>query len=111
MSDKTKTITINVRTAGHEHVEELMGGDASGHYHMTEEEYNLMLRLVEKLRDEDETGEDFYKLPESEYDKLHGLFRIFYPDDDTDAEDALETLINSQAHIDIINGGKVSRNP
>ncbi len=96
MEDEITALTINMKTAGHEQLDELMGGDASGHYHLTEEEYNLILDLVDKHREEAESDEDFYKLSQSEYDKLTALFGIFYPDEDTDAQDALEAIINAR---------------
>ena len=111
MANEVTAVTINVKTAPHEQLDELMGGDDSGHFHMTEEEYNLMLRLVEKLREEDESEEEYYKLPQSEYDKLTSLLSLLYPDEDTDAEDALAALIDARVNervVDIINGGEVN---
>lgn len=111
MANEVTAVTINIKTAPHEQLDELMGGDDSGHFHMTEEEYNLMLRLVEKLREEDESEEEYYKLPQSEYDKLTSLFSLLYPDEDTDAEDALVALIDARVNervVDIINGGEVN---
>lgn len=96
MANEVPAITINIKTAPHEQLDELLGGDNSGHFHLTEEEYNLMLRLVEKLREEDETEEDFYKLSEDEYNKLMSILSILYPDEDTDAEDALNALIDAR---------------
>lgn len=110
MANEVTAVTINIKTAPHEQLDELMGGDDSGHFHMTEEEYNLMLRLVEKLREEDESEEEYYKLPQNEYDKLTSLFSLLYPDEDTDAEDALAALIDARINervVDIIDGGKV----
>ena len=105
-------ITINIKTAPHEQLDELLGGDDSGHFHLTEDEYNLMLRLVEQLQDEDETEQEFHKLNDDEYTKLSDMFSIFYPDDDEDAdfEQALNAIIDArvaQYVAEIIDGGKV----
>lgn len=111
MANEATAVTINIKTAPHEELDELMGGDASGHYHLTEEEYNLMFRLVEQLRDEDESEEEYYKLTQTEYDKLTSLFSLFYPDEDTDAEDALAALVDTRVNervVDIINGGEIN---
>ena len=105
-------ITINIKTAPHEQLDELMGGDDSGHFHLTEDEYNLMLRLVEQLRDEDETEQEFHKLSDDEYTKLTDMFSLLYPDEDedTDFEQALNAIIDArvaQYVAEIIDGGKV----
>ena len=105
-------LAINIKTAPHEQLDELLGGDDSGHFHLTEDEYNLMLRLVEQLRDEDETEQEFHKLNDDEYTKLSDMFSIFYPDDDEDAdfEQALNAIIDArvaQYVAEIIDGGKI----
>ena len=105
-------LAINIKTAPHEQLDELLGGDDSGHFHLTEDEYNLMLRLVEQLQDEDETEQEFHKLNDDEYTKLSDMFSIFYPDDDEDAdfEQALNAIIDArvaQYVAEIIDGGKV----
>ena len=105
-------LAINIKTAPHEQLDELMGGDDSGHFHLTEDEYNLMLRLVEQLRDEDETEQEFHKLNDDEYTKLTDMFSLLYSDEDedTDFEQALNAIIDArvaQYVAEIIDGGKV----
>ena len=105
MADEFNAVTIKIKSAGHEDLDGLMGGDDDGHYHLTEEEYNLMTEVLDNRREENDAEEDFYKLSETEYDKTTTLLDMFFPDDDTDAEDALAALIAK--HIKTIDSGTV----
>lgn len=96
MAEGHSAITINIKTAPHEQLDGLMGGNDDGHYHLTGEEYNLMLDLIEDRRDEEESDEDFYKLSQTEYDKLLGIIDAFYPDEDSD-EPVIPSGIDSEA--------------
>lgn len=105
MANEPNAVTINIKTAGHEELDGLIGGDADGHYHLTEEEYNLMLEVLDNRREEDVSEEVYYKLSETEYDKVTTLLAMFFPDDDTAPEEALAALIVK--HIKTLDSGEV----
>lgn len=115
MAEEIQAVTINIKSAAHEQLDELMGGDASGHYHLTEEEYNLMLELLEGEREEEESDEEFYKLSQGEYDKLMSIIDAAFPDDESDEpvfidSETLNKLIDEriQEYIKHIDCGEVS---
>ena len=108
MPDEVKAVTINIKTAGHEQLDELIGGDDTGHYHLDAEEYSLMTELLEDYKDELDDGEDFYKLRASEHERLLEILDILCPDEEDDPEEVLAEIINARiTEHDIIDGGEV----
>lgn len=117
MAEEFQAVTITIKTAAHEQLDGLMGGDDSGHYHLTEEEYNLMLEFLGKEREEEESDEEFYKLSQSEYDKLMSIIDAVFPNDESEEpvfidSEALNSLIDAriQEYIKHIDGGEVNSN-
>ena len=115
MSEEYKAVTICIKTAGHEELDGIKGGDASGHYHLTDEEYDLMQGVLEEYQDELAEEDTFHKLRDKEYNRLTELLDLLYPDEETDTEEALAAFIDArvnervqQIKADIINGGEVT---
>ena len=97
MDDEKKeaplAVTVNVNGVGayppppppvptHEELDELYGGDNDGHYHLTEDEYNSVVNMVEERMELEENGETRYTLDDDEYDKLIGVIGKVYPSDE-----------------------------
>ena len=111
MAEEYKAVTICIKTAPHEELDGIKGGDASGHYHLTEDEYDLMQGVLGEYRDELAEEDTFHKLRDAEYNRLTEILDLLYPDEDTDAEDVLAALIDARVNervVDIINGGEVN---
>ena len=109
MTNECKTVKIDLKTAPHERLVGLQGGDDSGHYHLTEEEYGLVSEMVEERRQEDEEGGCFHKLRDEEHDKLTELLDMFFPDEDADAETALAALMDARIaeYMKTIDSGEI----
>ena len=111
MADEYQAVTICIKAAGHEELEGIKGGDDDGHYHLTNEEYDLMQDILEERRDELATEDTFHKLREEEYNRVTELLDLLYPDEDTNIESALAALIDARVNervADIINGGELN---
>ena len=112
MAEECRAITICIKSAGHEELDDIKGGDDNGYYHLTDEEYNLMQGILEGYRDELAEEDTFHKLRDDEYTKLTDMFSLLYPDDeDTDFEKALNALIDARIQqyvAGIIDGGKIN---
>ena len=107
MADEVTAVTIKIKSAGHEDLDGLLGGDEEGHYHVTAEELNYLVdRVSERNAVEEGDEEERLGITESEYDKVSDLIEMFFPDDDTDVEDALAALIAK--HIKTIDSGTVT---
>ncbi|MBQ7220796.1 MAG: hypothetical protein IJS28_07445 [Synergistaceae bacterium] len=110
MANECKTVKINLKTAPHERLGGLLGGDDGGHYHLSEEEYGLVSELVEERRLENEAGGCFHKLQDDEHDKLLKLLDIFFPDEEADIADTFATLMDARiaAYIKTIDSGEIT---
>ena len=97
MAEEYSAVTINIKTAPHEELDGPQGGDDDGHYHLTEEEYSLMSSVLGERREEDESGGCFHKLEDEQYEKLLELLDVFFPDENSMAEDTLAELIDERA--------------
>ena len=83
----------------HEDLEGLLGGDDNGHYHLTPDDYEALQEILQIRREENKSGETFYKLTEEQYYKLRHIIEAVYPDDDSDEpvfidRDTLNSAIN-----------------
>ena len=103
MADEVKAVTICIKTAGHEELDGIMGGDNDGHYHLSQEEYELLMDLLQRHSDELESEEEFYKLTETEYNKLMDLFDRFLADEEDEEQEApLEAFVNDSIEVWIL---------
>ena len=113
MAEEYKAVTICIKSAGHEELDGIKGGDDSGHYHLTEDEHNLLDGVLSEYQDELDEEDTFHKLRESEYNRLIELLDLLYPTEDDDPEQILAGIINSHTSTyvtehDIIDGGLVN---
>ena len=99
MAEEVKAVTVNIKTAGHEQLDELIGGDEEGHFHLSKEEYTLLLDVLGDYEDELDSDEALYKLRESEYGRLTEILDLLYPDEDADPEDILIGIIDDNTDI------------
>ena len=96
MAEEYSAVTINIKTAPHEELDGLQGGDDNGHYHLTEEEYALMSSVLTERSEEEESGGCFHKLEDEQYERLVELLDVFFPEEDAMAEDTLAELIDER---------------
>ena len=101
----------------HEQLDGLYGGEDDGHYHLTQEEYEQVKEVLQIRREEQESGETFYKLTEAQYDKLRHIIEAVYPDQDSDTpvfidNETINSLIDTRIkeYMSNIDGGEVSNN-
>ena len=107
MENEFNAVTIKIKSAGHEDLDGLLGGDEEGHYHVTGEALNYLIdKVAERNAIEAGEEEERFGITEEEYDKVSNLIEMFSPDDDTDVEDALVALIAK--HIKTIDSGTVT---
>ena len=106
MAEEFQAVTINIKTAPHEALDGIKGGDDSGHYHLTSDEYDLLGYVFDDYRDEIDSGIDFHRLDDNEYNRLTGLLDVLVPDEDADAEEQLAEVLASYT-ANIIDGGEV----
>ena len=92
----------------HEELLNLFGGDDSGHYHLTEEEYVKLQELIQLKREEAEDTEIRYTLSEDEYDKLQTILETVYPDENSEPvfvdEDTINDLADERIQASIDDG-------
>lgn len=107
--EEYKAVTICIKTAPHDELDGIKGGDASGNYHLTKDEYELMQGVLDGYREEVAVEDNFHKLQDAEYNKLIEILDLLCPNENTDVETALNALIDARVnkHADIINGGEV----
>ena len=97
MTDEVNAVTIKIKSAGHEELDGLLGGDDEGHYHVTAEELNYLVdRVAERNAIEDGDEEERLGLTESEYDKVSSLLEMFFHNGATDAVEALKALVDAR---------------
>ncbi len=106
MAEEYQAVTINIKTAPHEALDGIKGGNDDGHYHLTNEEYDLLGYIFDDYRDEIDSGIDFHRLDDSEYNRLTYLLDTLMPDEDTDAEAQLASALEGYS-ANIIDGGEV----
>ena len=114
MAEEYKTVTICIKSAGHEQLDGIKGGDDSGHYHLTEDELDLLDGVLNAYQDELAEDDTFHKLRDGEYNRLIELLDLLYPDEDADPEKILAEIIAARtstyvAEHDVIDGGEVLR--
>ena len=98
-SSTTETQSVESTViSNHERLDGLLGGEDDGHYHLTQEEYGQVKEVLQIRREEQESGETFYKLTETQYDKLIHIIEAAYPDQSSDEP------------VSIIDCGEVSNN-
>ncbi len=80
--------------ADHEGFENIMGGDEGGHWHLTTEEYNQLLEVLESASAEQSSNETWYRLNTDEYSKLVLLLDKAYSDNDGEPDIVDESRAN-----------------
>ena len=113
MAEEYRAVTICIKSAGHEELDGIKGGDDSGHYHLTEDEHDLLDGVLGEYKDELGAEDTFHKLRDGEYNRLVELLDLLYPTEDDDPEEILADLIaaNTSTYMtehDVIDGGEVS---
>ena len=113
MAEEYQAVTICIKSAGHEQLDGLMGGDDDGHYHLTEDERDLLDGVLNEYQDELAEDDIFHKLRDGEYNRLVELLDLLYPTEDDDPKETLAEIIaaNTSKYMtehDIIDGGEVS---
>ena len=61
---------VTVSDISHEELKNLLGGAENEHYHLSKDDYERLSEMLDIQREEEENGEIWYKLNETEYNGL-----------------------------------------
>ncbi len=113
MADEVSEVVIRIKSAAHEQLDGMLGGDDSGHFHLTEDERDLLDGVLNEYQDELAEDDTFHKLRDGEYNRLIELLDILYPTEDDNPEEILANIIRTHTaqyvtENDIIDGGVIN---